>query len=225
MTKTLILDLDETLLHSWDNPSFLSDIYANSEMLEKLYPVDDISRIYNIQLKTTQSKSYIWGTLRPGLYEFLQFASNYFNNIIIWSAGVDEYVHKIVDVIFLNAGVKKPGVIFTRDHCASYTIHNDRIYHKPISFVSNYLNQKHYSSMQFDIKMTLILDDKLHTFKENKLNGVLIPQYIPNVTKTKFDDLINENDFALDKFKKWLNTPEVLTSKDYTKLDKSKIFY
>lgn len=224
MTKTLILDLDETLLHSWDNPNFISDIYSDPDFLVKLYPVHDMSRIYNIQLKTTQSKSYIWGVLRPGLYEFLQFASTYFDNIVIWSAGIGEYVHKIVDIICLNAGIKKPGIIFTRENCANYTIGSDTIYHKPIMFISKYLNEKYYISSNFDLKMTLILDDKLHTFRDNKGNGILIPPYLPRVTKSKYDDLLNETDTALHKFTKWLNTPEVIASKDYTKLDKSKIF-
>ena len=241
MPKTLIIDLDETVLHSWEAPQFIDKISKDVGKLEKLYPYDQISRAYAIQLVETETKSYIFGMFRPHLYEFLTFAYVYFDNILIWSAGVAEYVEKVTDLMFLNAGIQKPRMTWSRLNCRSCGQMGSVIYHKPIALISNDLKLKYYSApFEIDPKQTLILDDKVHTFMENKNNGILIPPYSPaknihsiinigpatnnKLFDEQFKELVDDSDEALLQFKQWLLKPEVLNSKDYTLLDKTDIF-
>lgn len=214
--KTLILDLDETLISSYENPTFLEQymIYLNPQIYEKFHypPIT-----YSTSLMNHDGPTDIWGLQRPFLHEFLHYCENYFDNIIVWSAGIKPYVEYITHDIFRNYGHQLPRIIWSRDHCANY----GNLYHKPIQKLID-------SGMPLDPKMTLIVDDRNHTFMDNPKNGILIPQYRPGKNNARkmpnLYDLLNRDDISLIELIRWFELPEVKYATDYRLLDKSKIF-
>lgn len=225
--KTLILDLDETLVHSWENPQFLEahKIYYDPTVYRKFHPVGSHQIAYSMLLDVAPGKqSRIWGLHRPHLYEFLTFASEYFDSIILWSAGLRDYVEEINKGIFLEAGLRPPKVVWSRENCANY----QGLYHKPIFSLVTDLANRPFTTFQIDPRWTLIVDDKIHTFKENPQSGILIPPYHPgkdNLGKVpSLNDLLDRSDNALLKLKAWLERPEVRDAPDIRSVDKSNIF-
>jgi TFIIF-interacting CTD phosphatase-like protein len=224
--KTLILDLDETLLHSWENPSFLEtyQVYSDPQIYRKFHPVGSPPIAYSMFMTIDGKPNRIWGLLRPYLYEFLSFAGEYFDYILVWSAGLPQYVEEIVRQIFLESGLKPPKIVWGRNKCSNYK----GLYHKPISEINAELSNRHYQTFQIDPKSTLVLDDKIHTFMENPANGVLIKPYHPGKDRPHkiptMTDLLDRSDDALLKFQQWLETPEVRNCEDVTLLDKTQIF-
>jgi len=224
--RTLILDLDETLIHSYENPQFLElyQIYTNPEVYRKFHPTGAPQIAYSLQLDSTYSATRIWGLYRPHMYEFLSFARGYFDNILIWSAGVRPYVEKVVKQIFLDSGITPPKLVWSRDKCYNY----QGMYHKPISELILDISRRPFSQLEIDPKTTLILDDKSHTFMQNPGNGVLIPAFHPGANRPGkiplLEDLLDRSDSALLEFMDWLNLSEVRNSLDVRDLDKGNIF-
>jgi hypothetical protein len=225
--RSIILDLDETLIHSYESPNFLENygIYTNSATYRKFHPIGSPAIAYSIILDMGGSYGKIWGLHRPYLYEFLSFASRYFDNIIVWSAGIVPYVEEITKQIFLESGLSPPKLVWSRNKCSKY----QELYHKPISEINAELSSRPYETFKIDPKSTLILDDKQHTFMNNLNNGVLIPPYSPGKSRPgrvpELNDLLDRSDKALLQFKQWLETPQVMNCDDVRNIDKSKIFY
>jgi len=215
--KTLILDLDETLIHTWRDPSFINtyEIYTNPERYKLFYPQGKHPLCYLIKI----DNDILWGLCRPYLYEFLNFVYSEFENVIIWSAGIKQYVVEVVRQIFIEVGLPMPKFIWSRKNCHLY----QNYYHKPISELITYISNKPYK-MSINYKNTLIIDDKPSTFLANPNNGILIPEFIVNDNPIKLDDLLNLNDNCLKKLIDWFNTDEFRNCKDVQLLDKSKIF-
>lgn len=227
--KTLILDLDETLVHSYENPSFVDwyHIYSDPAIYRRFHPVGTQQICYSmfLDLKSTGSPHRIWGLTRPHLYDFLHFAGEYFTNIMVWSAGTSPYVNEITQNIFLESGLPPPKVVWHRDHCSKYK----DMYHKPIYELVNDIAKRSHSTLKMDPSWTLIVDDKSHTFMENPNSGVLIPAYFPGEMRSNkiplMEDLLERSDTALLKLKNWLELSEVKSCSDIRDLDKTKIFY
>ena len=97
--KTLILDLDETLVHS----SFKPIIYNNT-----FYPPDIFLSI-NFNGKIHR----VYVLIRPFLSEFLKEMDKIFN-IIIFTASVKEYANPLLDILDKEKIIKKR---FFREHC------------------------------------------------------------------------------------------------------------
>jgi len=224
--KTLILDLDETLVHSWENPQFLEtyQIYSNPEIYRKFHPTGSSQIAYSILLDLPQGQNRIWGLFRPDMYKFLNFSGDYFDNILVWSAGIEPYVEEITKLIFLESGMKPPKLIWSRSKCSNY----QGYYHKPISELLSDISRRPFSQLKIDPKSTLILDDKTYTFMQNPENGILIPIYHPGQDRPGkipyMEDLLDRSDDALSKLTDWLDQPEVKNSTDVRNLDKSQIF-
>lgn len=225
--KTLILDLDETLVHSYENAHFLETygIYSDPTVYRKFHPVGSPQIAYSMLLDVNGSQNRIWGLHRPYLYEFLSFCSDYFDNILVWSAAIDIYVKEITRQIFLEAGLRPPRLSWSRDKCSNYR----GLYHKPISDIDAELKNRPYVTFTIDPKKTLILDDKHHTFMMNLDNGVLVPCFHPGKNRPDkiptLDDLLDRSDNALMQFKQWLQRPEVQNAEDVRLLDKTNIFH
>lgn len=218
--KTLIIDLDETLLKSYDNIGFLQtyEIYTNPEIAAKFKNIKTYSMIIN---KNGQ-KVKIWGIFRPHLQEFLNFVNEYFDHIIFWSAGTESYVKEIIEQMERIYNVTPGKMVWGREKCAQNTTN----FHKPISHIQTDLQKRYYKTFEIDPKHTLVLDDKTYTFAENPDNGVLIPQFFPGEGQKvpSLNSLLDVSDHALLDFMKWLQTPEVLNSSDYRLLPKNNIF-
>lgn len=224
--KTFILDLDETLVHSFENPQFLEEyeIYSNPEIYRKFHPTGAPQIAYSMLLNLPQGQSRIWGLYRPNMYEFLSFAKDYFDNILIWSAGIRPYVEGLVRQLFLESGMIPPKLVWSRDKCYNY----QGYYHKPISELLVDISERPFAQLKVDPKSTLILDDKSYTFMQNPNNGILIPPFYPGLDRPEriplLEDLLDRSDTALLKLIDWFERPEVRNSSDVRDLDKSHIF-
>ena len=224
--KTIILDLDETLVHSYEDIDFLEkyEIYSNPEVYHKFHPIGSNPIAYSVSIEPSNDPKQIWGLYRPYMYEFLTFAKGYFDNIIIWSAGVHSYVEELVRLIFLESGMIPPKLVWSRDKCSTYK----NFYHKPISDLIVDISTRPFSQLKIDPNSTLILDDKEHTFIQNPQNGILIECFSPGKNRPKgipyLEDLLDRSDNALLKLMNWLKKPEVRTSTDVRSLDKTRIF-
>ena len=150
----------------------------------------------------------VWGVTRPHLMTFLVFASGYFNNIFIWSAGQIRYVNDVVDFMFRD--LDRPTAVYTHDDCDET---KDGILTKPLQKMVDA-----YPGVNFE--NTLIVDDRVENFDRNPNNGILIPGYTPRVTI----DGLTTDDTALLKLMHWLKQPSVANCSDVRKLNKKRIF-
>ena len=215
--KAIVLDLDETLVHTQSE-----DEVESIEYMEKLgifttpELMDLRKRIFRLPLHDVASKKgkgdymEMWGVTRPHMKDFLLFCFSYFRIVAVWSAGLPRYVEEIVDFIFQD--LPRPHVVFTRDECKS-----ERCEKPLLAMVESddFLKEK------MSLKNTLIIDDQKKSFIHNNAeNGVLIPGYEPDATV----DAMRTNDIALLQLKQWFDNEEVRKSKDVRKLDKEKIF-
>lgn len=201
---TIVLDLDETLVRSEEGDE--------AKMLIK-YLVDPKfynrrQDMYKIVVDTGRSKSLMYGIKRPYLDLFLDFVFYYFRNVIVWSAGHYDYVHKICNIIFNDH--YRPDAIYTNDDC----VMEKRVLTKPLRKIYN-------TEKDINEKNTIILDDRETVFSgPNPRNGILIPAYDPYLSEP-----INSNvDNRLLEFMRWLMLPRVRNTSDVRYLDKNFIF-
>lgn len=211
----LILDLDETLIRTDPEIENLNKlgILTNPQL------TDLRLRTYKIRLDDVDTKDgtgntiYLWGLERPHLLEFLSFACDYFDNIIVWSAGIPKYVTAIVKIIFRH--FHGPNMVFNRNDCENIFGNAE----KPIIKALNEMTSS--SSLNNLIpSKTLILDDKDTTFKSNPENGILIPPYQPDISIESF----RKDDDCLLRLISWLKRSDIINCDDVRKLDKTKIF-
>lgn len=209
--KTIMLDLDSTLIYTSDNFDNYSklELYSNpknSALRDRIYKFDVIDVV---DKPGTGVRSSMWGILRPHVYEFLDFCFDYFSNVIVWSAGQLRYVHAICDVLFIDPK-KQPTLIWTYEDCEKC----DNYLYKPLIKISD----------QFNPTITLdkiyALDDNEITFSKNKDNALHIPAYEPELTP----EGINMEDPTLANITKWLMLPEVLAVNDVRDIGKDDCF-
>lgn len=113
--KILILDLDETLIHTTNHNSSASS-----------------DRRYVLDL----SEDRMSGTMRPYVKEFLQFAKDNFHEVVIWTAATKDYADAVVDLLFDSDS--RPLLVLSREDCrydpavygGSYTKPTHRLAHQ-----------------------------------------------------------------------------------------------
>ncbi len=218
--KCIVLDLDETLVHSYaENNSYDLDALLDLKIFTDPTNIDLRERTYKITIddvvhkRGTGNKTEMWGILRPHVKEFLIACFTYFKIVIVWSAGRRNYVHAIVDNLFKD--IKRPVVVFTYDDIEK--LPNGTLI-KPLNkLIETVPGLKKYMSL----KNTFILDDRSSVFYEpNPYNGIVIPAYKPAFNLRS----LRNNDVALKQLIKWLMRPEVVNCDDIRTLDKNKIF-
>ncbi|CAO3591208.1 unnamed protein product [Absidia cylindrospora] len=79
---TLVLDLDETLLHTYREPTNNLNHYWDADYV--VYAKD--------------GRSCLAGILRPGVTEFLVWASGIFE-VVVWTAGHDDYAQMVCKLL------------------------------------------------------------------------------------------------------------------------------
>jgi len=170
--KTIVIDLDETLVHTLETP-------ITHDMRNYLIP----HRGYELAKCSIRG---MWGIYRPYTREFLKYCHKTFDRIIIWSAGTEEYVHCIVEALQ-----------------ESFDFYPDEIYSRPDCVFNNYMKYYHkpLKKLNVDMEATLIIDDKKHTFQDNCLNGILVPEWAPSSIR----ESVSSNDKCLLEFMLWLN--------------------
>lgn len=216
--KNIILDLDETCLHSFQN----IDLLHQSGILTDPRAIKLRKRIYILNINDLYGRgdgkvTQIWGIMRPGLRKFLKFCFNYFNIVTVWSAGIPKYVHAAVNSIF--KGLPKPNVIFSRPDCLNEAPKGSRdlILSKPIEKMINY-NSKLKELM--NLSNTFIVDDRIDYVKFNFNNGIIIPPYNPSPTIESF----KLKDYALIKIIIWLLRQDTMNAQDVRFIKKDNIF-
>lgn len=215
--KCLVLDLDETLVHTSEEPHKLRElgIFSDPKLLDLRYRTYHLKLDDVVEKRGTGVRTELWGVERPHLREFLLFALGYFRVVAIWSAGQLKYVESIADRIFRD--LKPPSVIYSWSQCRN----DNGMLEKPLRqmFDDQTLAQAGASLMKPE--NTLVVDDRLTTFANvNPENGILIPGYSPSPT---ISDLMRD-DQALLQLIRWLSQPEVMSAPDVRILDKSRIF-
>jgi TFIIF-interacting CTD phosphatase-like protein len=208
--KTIVLDLDSTLVNTCDEEETFNnlEVYTNprnSKLRSRIYyfEIVDVCDTETSPVGSGQL-SKMWGVLRPHVYEFLEFCFEYFENVIVWSAGQKRYVHAICDFLFNEIG-KQPSIIFTYEDC----IRGQNFIHKPLSKIH-----------RIPIETIVALDDNESTFSKNKDNGLHIPAYEPEFT---FEGIMKDEDSLLNLIE-WLKSSEVYYSSDIRKPDKTYCF-
>lgn len=211
--KTLILDIDQTLLCTYDNEEAFKDL----KIMKDKTCLDIKERTYTFKLFDLDGNKgkgvaiELWGVYRPGLKQFLRFCFAYFLHVVIWSAGQYDYVHAICAKMFV--GLNQPKAILTQRDCENM----NRRYTKPIVKVANILN--------VDVSTIVILDDRVYTFNPNPDNGILIPEYNPeqkggNTRESKLS-AIRDPDTAFNQFQTWLLKPEIAGCSDMRYITKN----
>lgn len=186
----LVLDIDETLVHTFETLQLLYDL----RIMDDPQYVGLRRRIYTLDISDVGgprgggSVIQMWGIRRPHLREFLIFAFSYFKRVIIWSAGKYEYVHSIVKKIFRD--LPQPDAIYTRDDCEIVGANHT----KPLLKIG------------LNLDSSIIVDDKTYTFIPNKDNGVLIPPFNPELPSGSVVSIskIQADDISLLQLKEWL---------------------
>jgi TFIIF-interacting CTD phosphatase-like protein len=210
--KCIVLDLDETLIHTSERISQLEKLEILTDpthfhLRERIYilELDDV-----VDDPGTGNTCLLWGVKRPGLHEFLLFCFQHFSIVAVWSAGKPRYVDAICKEIFKD--LCDPHIIFTWDHCES----GEDYLEKPLKKMI-----EEFEDDRMGISNTIVIDDRESTFSiVNPKNGILIPAYDPVMNVKK----ISKDDKNLRRLQEWLEKPEFVQSKDVRQLNKSKIF-
>ena len=213
--KCIVLDLDETLVHSNENIGELRalGIMIDSKLMDLRNRVYEISMDDVVYKKGQGIKTELWGIVRPHVTEFLIACFSYFKVVAVWSAGKKKYVDAIVDFLFKD--IKRPHIIYARDQCER-TI--DNVLTKPLEKM---IKQETGLSKYMSLKNTFIIDDRESVYEVPNLNnGIQIPAYKPgfNIRSLRTDDI------ALKQLMTWLLRPEVMNSPDVRDLDKTNVF-
>lgn len=181
MKSCIVLDLDATLVNTF------GDIHT-----WKFIDQHSNDRIFDIKT----SGSFLWGTKRPGVDQFLKACFHHFDMVGVWSAGAYDYVYKIVEEIF----VKRPDFIWTRRDCVPTIFEEEEVVQKPLEKLFKFYPQ-------INPRKTLIVDDYLDVCGQNSLYHVHVPAW-----RGQFDS-INNNDDVLLRLARWLK--ELKNFEDY----------
>lgn len=216
--KCIVLDLDETLVHSNEKIDDLERL----KIMEDPSLLDLRRRTYQITMddvvykRGTGVKTVMWGITRPHVKQFLINCFSYFKVVAVWSAGKRKYVDAIVDFLFKD--IKRPHVVYSYDECERTP---NGLLVKPLrKMIQNEPGLDKFMSL----KNTFIIDDRNTVYQgfenDNPNNGIQIPPYKPafNFPAMRSDDI------RLKQLMNWFLSPEVMSSKDVRDLDKTTIF-
>jgi TFIIF-interacting CTD phosphatase-like protein len=197
----IVLDIDETLLHSFDDEKDINNL-----MKIKKENIKYRDRITFLQGEDENGYKFALASIfRPGLEEFLNFCFSNFDKVIIWSAGQRGYVEQAVNKMTLDT----KGQIFDIWSFPYAEKHKKGFYYKPLRKMEDKLN--------LDLKHTFIIDNQEETFIDNTKNAIHIPNYLPTADIKGLE----LKDDALYKLINWLSKEK---DKDVNTLDKNNIF-
>jgi len=216
--KCIVLDLDETLVHSNENMEQLKELKimtdpALMDLRRRTYQItmDDVVYKKGLGIKTV-----MWGITRPHVKEFLVSCFSYFKVVAVWSAGKRKYVDAIVDYLFKD--IKRPHVVYSYDQCERTS---NGLLVKPLTkMIKNEPGLSKYMSLE----NSFMIDDRKTVYTgfddDNPDNGIQIPIYKPAFNV----HYLRSNDIALKQLMTWFLKPEVMNSPDVRELDKTAVF-
>jgi hypothetical protein len=203
--KILVLDLDATIISTSSDMAAYFQIYNNPALADRLYTFELVDGGYK-EVPGGGKTCFIWGILRPGVYDFLVFADTYFKEVRIWSAGQYKYVHAIVNILYSRLpDIRRPSIIKTYCDCI-ISEHN----------IFKNLSTFHHGEQG----KILSLDDRSDTFRNNPYNGIKIPAYEPTMDLSS----ILAEELTLSQLCLWLLVPQVKNAIDVRTLNKDNIF-
>lgn len=184
--KVVVLDLDETLIHS--KPG-------------------NIKKTTRLTIHKVDIEGETWSVIeRPHLQDFLRFIHQYFDLIVIWSAGTYEYVHEICKRII---SYYDECVIYTRDDCVS----KNNTYIKPLTILEK---NEYILKPIMNLNTMIVIDNLEDTFVENVSSAIHIPNFEPTV-----EQLNTVQDVALLKIMGFFSEMDRNEVKDVRVLDKN----
>lgn len=190
--KHLILDLDETLVHTFDpRDNFQA-------FLSKLTP-EEKARAYVIEFPGGDT---LWGYIRPGVDEFLDMAFEEFESVGVWSAGADYYVKMIVQIVFKD---KQPAFVMSRNECNELRVKNEETpcRFKPLEVVYHkYPDHNEYN--------TMIVDDRHDICAYNCMNNIQIPEF--KIDDSNYASMMKDR--TLEILANWIKSDQFRRSPD-----------
>lgn len=213
--KYLVLDLDETLIHTYmglDN-KFDAIFHEDPSLFSELYNTD---QIYQIKFRKLDffDDSNCWTLKRPHTDDFLLYCNDNFEKVIIWSAGDAGYVNEIVDFLYQN--IERPYMVMTRDDIEAVLPKNKKNISKPLTRVFSKCHNSNLTN-------TLLIDNLTSNYEDcNRHNGITIPTFTPTIEDVK-NGMFKEDGCLLD-LKYWFDNGEFIYQKDVRYLDKKPIF-
>lgn len=211
MDKHICYDLDSTLVCSFFEPTQIDSILADPRFKD----FEDRVKIVHLvdpgdsDLRGVGIVERFMIVLRPHVEKLIEFTNSKIGSNSIWSAGQFRYVRAIEYFLFpphSKALTNFPERVFTRAHCN---------YDAEFTFILKSLESK-----DFNLKKTLVVDDRDDTFSENPRNGIHIPVYLPEPNL----DSIGQDDPTLLELIHWLEHSGVLEADDVRTVNKDDIF-
>jgi len=200
--KHLVLDLDETLVHTFEDMNAAGEF---SEMIE-----GDEAKMANFYSIDFESGDTMFGYIRPFADYFLDVAFNEFESVGVWSAGTKFYVETIVKIVFKGRPLR---FVMSRNDCDELRVKTEEIpcRFKPLANI--YKNHPDHTPSN-----TLIVDDRHDVCQLNCINNIVIPEFQITAGNAPilFRDqtlLILAEWFQTDRFR---NTPDVRTLKSFS---------
>ena len=198
--KLLLIDLDETLIHSEfrdkNNYKELDHFTKNSKCRSKTFSYSDENYIY-----------YMDVFFRPHLKKFLSEVSKYFD-LAIFTAAMKLYADTIID--YIDPENKYFKFRLYRNACISI---QERLYIKDLRIIKDY-----------DPMNVILMDNSLYSFMNQPSNGMLVNSFYTNHKDTQ---LISAKNFLINyilpcddirkECEKWYHFTELLykgTSKE-----------
>ena len=208
--KILLIDLDETLIHSDFSLEYLNDKKVKYDTIIKFKETEsdfeeNYEDYYDMRRKKlkrelfNEEKEYKVGVfIRKGAKEFLTEVSKYFV-VGIFTASVKDYADAVIDYLDPNKNLIKFRLY--RNNCINL---NDKIFVKDLRIIKG-----------IDIKDIILLDNSIYSFSAQINNGILVNSFFNDKNDielynvlgyllnflVKADDVrvINEQFFNFDK--------------------------
>ena len=208
--KILLIDLDETLIHSDFSLEYLNDKKVKYDTIIKFKETEsdfeeNYEDYYDMRRKKlkrelfNEEKEYKVGVfIRKGAKEFLTEVSKYFV-VGIFTASVKDYADAVIDYLDPNKNLIKFRLY--RNNCINL---NDKIFVKDLRIIKG-----------IDIKDIILLDNSIYSFAAQINNGILVNSFFNDKNDielynvlgyllnflVKADDVrvINEQFFNFDK--------------------------
>ena len=170
--KILLIDLDETLIHSDFNLEYLNDKKVKYDTIIKFKDTEsdfeeNYEDYYDMRRKKlkhelfNEEKEYKVGVfIRKGANEFLTEVSKYFV-VGIFTASVKAYADAVIDYLDPNKNLIQFRLY--RNNCINV---NDKIFVKDLRIIKG-----------IDIKDIILLDNSIYSFSAQINNGILVNSF------------------------------------------------
>lgn len=169
--KLLILDLDQTLIHS---ESFLGNDYLEDGMYDFKFPNNETHFYYTRK--------------RPYLKEFIDYAFMNFN-VGVWTAAGRQYATTILENIGVD--INKLEIFYCDENCTIEMDYDTRDYH-------GIKNLSKLKKKGYDLEQVLIVDDVPYTAKNNYGNLIRIKPFMYNTSDRELEKLMKYLDTIKD---------------------------